>query len=236
MAVVSLNRPERLNALDVASKERLGAMWSELAADTDVRAVVLCGAGPRAFCAGSDITEVRETSRMVSTEILLAAIPGMATPLWKPVVAALHGHCVGMGLTLAIHCDFRICAPQARLSYPEVNHGMISAVSAMHLADLIGRDAAMRMLLLGESLDAETARAVGLVSELAEDPLSRALELASALAAKPAAAVQAHKRLAGFAVRRLSAAEREEVIEVRAWLESFGDYKDGAARFAARKG
>jgi len=235
VAVVTLNRPDVLNALDIASKEELGRIWEDAQADDAVRALVLRGAGPKAFCAGSDIKEVRETGRMVSTETLLDAIPGCGKTLHKPVVAALHGHCVGMGLTLAMHCDFRYAAPTAKLSYPEVNHGMISAVSAMHLAGLIGPAAAQEMLLLGDSYTAEQARAMGLVHAMADDPFAKALEVARRLAAKSSVAIQAHKRLASFAMRRLHAEERAEVIAVRDWLESFDDFKEGAARFTGRR-
>ena len=71
---------------------------------------VLTGAGEKAFCAGSDIKEINRTGRMVSTDTLLQAIPGVGIPLDKPVIGALHGYCVGMGMTLALHCDLRIAA------------------------------------------------------------------------------------------------------------------------------
>src|SRR3989440_6978397 len=81
VAVVTLNRPQVLNALDVPSKERLGAIWQELADDSTVRVAVLAGAGEKAFCAGSDIKEINRTGRMVSTDTLLRSIPGVGVPL-----------------------------------------------------------------------------------------------------------------------------------------------------------
>ena len=137
VAVVTLNRPRVLNALDVPAKERLGAIWREIAEDPQVRVAVLTGAGEKAFCAGSDIKEINRTGRMVSTDTLLQAIPGVGIPLNKPVIGALHGYCVGMGMTLALHCDLRIAAKNTVLGYPEVKHGMISAVSAIHLPQVI---------------------------------------------------------------------------------------------------
>jgi hypothetical protein len=91
VAVVTLNRPQVLNALDVPAKERLGSIWQEIADDPDVRVAILTGAGEKAFCAGSDIKEINRTGRMVTTETLLHAIPGVGVPLVKPVIAALHG-------------------------------------------------------------------------------------------------------------------------------------------------
>src|SRR5204863_5296159 len=145
VAVVTLNRPQVLNALDVPAKERLGAIWQEIADDASVRVAVITGSGEKAFCAGSDIKEISRTGRMVSTETLMRAIPGVGIPLMKPVIAALHGYCVGFGMTLALHCDLRLAAKDAVLGYPEVKHGMISAVSAIRLPQVIPSARAMEM-------------------------------------------------------------------------------------------
>ena len=152
VAIVTLNRPQVLNALDVPAKERLAEIWQEIADDADVRVAVLAGAGAKAFCAGSDIKEINRTGRMVSTDTLLRAIPGVGIPLMKPVIAALHGYCIGMGMTLALHCDLRLAAKDAVLGYPEVRHGMISAVSAMHLAQVIPSVRSIRDAAAGAEL------------------------------------------------------------------------------------
>ena len=235
VATVTLNRPERLNALGVRAKTELGRIWADAESDPRVKSIVLQGAGDKAFCAGSDLKEVHETGEMVSTDTLLAAIPGVATPLTKPVIAALHGHCVGMGMTLAIHCDFRIASPGAKISWPEVKHGMISAVSAIRLPELIGRDAALRLLYLGDAIQPEEALVLGLITAIETDPREAALALARRLASLPEAAVQAHKRLATFVQRRMTADLRQEVLATRAWLESHDSFKEGAARFDRRK-
>src|SRR4051812_40491870 len=163
VAVVTLNRPQVLNALDVPAKERLGSIWQEIADDPDIRVAILTGAGEKAFCAGSDIKEINRTGRMVTTETLLHAIPGVGVPLVKPVIAALHGYCIGMGMTLALHCDLRLAAKNAVLGYPEVRHGMISAVSALHLPQVIPSAQALEMLLVGRNISAEEAWRWGLV-------------------------------------------------------------------------
>jgi enoyl-CoA hydratase/carnithine racemase len=218
VAVVTLNRPHVLNALDIAAKERLGAIWSELAEDDDVRAVVLCGAGDKAFCAGSDIKEIQRDGRMVATDVLLRAIPGAAAPLNKPVVCALHGHALGMGLTLALHCDLRVAQTGARLAFPEVPGGMISGVSALRLPDLVGPTKAMEYLLLGRPIPLQEALAVGFVNAVVADAKGVAYEWAAAIARAPASAVQATKRLASFR-RRLTAPERELIEDMRALVE-----------------
>jgi enoyl-CoA hydratase/carnithine racemase len=158
VAIVTLNRPQVLNALDVPAKERLGDIWQEISDDPQVRVAVLMGAGGKAFCAGSDIKEINRTGRMVTTETLKRAIPGVGIPLDKPVIAALNGYCIGMGMSLAMHCDLRLAAKDAVLGYPEVKHGMISAVSALRLPQLIPSVQAMEMLLLARNRSARLGR------------------------------------------------------------------------------
>lgn len=234
VAVVTLNRPQVLNALDVPAKERLGEIWREIAKDASVRAVVLAGAGPRAFCAGSDIKEINRTGRMVTTDILLRAIPGVGIPMFKPVIAALHGYCIGMGMTLALHCDLRIAAKDAVLGYPEVKHGMISAVSAMHLPQLLPAARAFEMLLLARNFSAEDALRIGLVNAVVDDARQEAEAWATTIAGYSPVAVQATKRLAMFG-RGSPDAERAEIEAVRTLVEARDDFKQGAAGFVTRR-
>ena len=231
VAVITLNRPQVLNALDVPAKERLGSIWREIADDQAVRVAVLTGAGEKAFCAGSDIKEINRTGRMVTTDILLRAIPGVGVPLVKPVIAALHGYCIGMGMTLALHCDLRLAAKGAVLGYPEVRHGMISAVSALHLPQVIPSALALEMLLIGRNISAEEAWRWGLVNAVVDDVAAEAERWAVTIAGYSPAAVQATKRLATFS----SEAERSEIEAVRAMVETHDDYKEGAAAFSGRR-
>lgn len=233
VAWVTINRPEVLNALDVPAKERLGEIWQEIAADDQVRVAVLTGAGDKAFCAGSDIKEIDRTGRMVTTDVLLRAIPGVGVELTKPVIAALHGYCIGMGMTLALHCDLRLAARNAMLGFPEVRHGMISAVSAIRLPQVIPAALALEMMLMPRNIPAEEARRVGLLNAVVEDVRTEAEKWASTIAGYSAAAVQATKRLAMRSLR-LSEADRAEITSVRAWVETKDDYKEGAAAFARK--
>ena len=233
VAIVTLNRPQVLNALDVPAKERLGEIWREISEDPQVRVAVLTGAGEKAFCAGSDIKEINRTGRMVPTDTLLQAIPGVGIPLNKPVIGALHGYCVGMGMTLALHCDLRIAAKNTVLGYPEVKHGMISAVSAIHLPQVIASAHAMEMMLLARNMSAEQALRIGLVNAVVDDALAEAEAWAATIAGYSPAAVQATKRLTMFS-RRAADAERVEIETVRALVEARDDYKEGAATFANR--
>jgi len=233
VAVVTLNRPQVLNALDVPAKERLGTIWQDLSDDPQVRVAVLTGAGDKAFCAGSDIKEINRTGRMVTTDTLLRAIPGVGVPLVKPVIAALHGYCIGMGMTLALHCDLRIAAKDTVLGFPEVKHGMISAVSALRLSNVIPSARALEMLLMARNISADEAWRFGLVNAVVDDARAEAEAWATTIAGYSPTAVQATKRLA-MVSRRLSEAERAEIEAARAAVESRDDYKDGAAVFAGR--
>jgi len=233
VALVTLNRPQVLNALDVPAKERLGEIWQEIADDSAVRVAVLTGAGPKAFCAGSDIKEINRTGRMVPTETLLRAIPGVGIALTKPVIAALHGHCVGMGMTLALHCDLRLAARNTVLGYPEVKHGMISAVSAMRLPQVVPSAQAMEMLLLARNYAADEMLRLGLLNAVVDDVQAEAEKWAATIAGYSPVAVQATKRLAIFARGGFDAA-RAEIEAVRAIVEARDDYKEGAATFTRR--
>jgi enoyl-CoA hydratase/carnithine racemase len=234
VAWVTINRPQVLNALDFAAKERLAAIWQELADDQQVRVIVLTGAGEKAFCAGSDIKEIDCAGHMVSTDTLLMAIPGVGIPLFKPIIGALHGYCVGIGMTLALHCDLRLAAANTVLAYPEVRHGMISAMSAIRFPQVVGSAFAMEMLLTARQVSAEEARRAGFVNAVVEDVRAEAESWASRIADYPAVAVQATKRLALFPQRSTLPSEWAEIETVRAWVESRDDYRIAAADFTAK--
>ncbi|MCC6890426.1 MAG: enoyl-CoA hydratase/isomerase family protein [Hyphomicrobiales bacterium] len=233
VALVTIDRPQALNALDVPAKERLGEIWQDIAGDGAVRVAVLTGAGDKAFCAGSDIKEIARTGRMVTTETLMRAIPGVGITLDKPVIAALHGFCIGMGMTLALHCDLRLAARNTVLGYPEVRHGMISGVSALRLPQVIPRAKALEMLLMARHLAVEEAHRIGLVNAVVDDVQAEALAWADTIAGYSPVAVAATKRLALF-TQRLSEAETAEIAAMRDLVESKDDFKQGASVFTRR--
>jgi len=193
VALVTIDRPQVMNALDVPAKERLGAIWQEIANDPQVRVAILTGSGEKAFCAGSDIKEIARTGSMASTRTLMRALPGVGIPLDKPVIAALHGFCVGMGMTLALHCDLRLAAKNTVLGYPEVKHGMISGVSAMRLPQVIPQAKALEMMLLGRNMTVDEALRIGLVNAVVDDVQAEVRAWADAIASYSPVAVQATK-------------------------------------------
>ena len=214
---ILINRPQRMNALDVPAKKALGAAWREVATNNACKAVVISGAGEKAFCAGSDIKEMQETGQMVDTETLMDAIPGIGVVMEKPVVAALHGFTVGMGLTMAIHCDFRVAANGTKFSFPEAKHGMLSGVSAITLPGIVGEAAALDIMLSGRIFDASEAFRMGLVHQLVDGESSEiafnaALKLALQLASNSLLAMKLTKRLV-LADRRRKVTEFASLID-----------------------
>ncbi|MCC7104747.1 MAG: enoyl-CoA hydratase/isomerase family protein, partial [Chloroflexi bacterium] len=205
-----------LNALDTAAKELLAAVWRDAAADPSVRALVLCGAGERAFCVGSDVKEMERSGEAVANELLFASLPGLLEPLDKPLIAAVRGYCLGLGLTMAIHCDMRLAAPDAVLGLPDVKGGMISGVGALRLMQVIPSAHAFDLLLLGRSISASEAERIGLVNRVVDgDVVEEAIRWAAIAASHPPAAVSATKRLATMRMRQLGERERAEVARLR---------------------
>lgn len=224
--VITLNRPDRMNALDVPSKERLGETWALAASDPNVRVIIIRGAGERAFCAGSDIKEIQRTGTMVTTDVLMNAIPGVGIILNKPTIAAMHGFTVGMGLTLAIHCDFRIAQAGSRMGFPEVQHGMISGVSAVTLPGIVGEPAALDLMLTGRLVDDSEALRLGLVHAVVPDAMEAALARAKLLASNSSKAVALTKQLILADRRHRIMRHSKEVDDARLAVTGSDEYAD----------
>ena len=178
VALVTVNRPKALNALNSETMEALRQTFSDLAADSGARGIVLTGAGDRAFVAGADIGELRDLTPESGRAAMQRGqeILGAVERSEKPVVAAVGGFALGGGLELALACHFRTARPGAKLGLPEVRLGVIPGYGGtQRLPRLIGRAAALRMILSGEPVTAEEAAALGLVDDLDEDPVAGAL-------------------------------------------------------------
>jgi enoyl-CoA hydratase/carnithine racemase len=204
VAVVALTRPDKHNALDLAMFDGILAAAERVAAEPGVRAVVLHGEGP-SFCSGLDIMGVMAAGGGLEaiTEPLRGHVPNffqraahdwLALPM--PVVAAIHGNCLGGGLQIALGADIRVCAADARLSVMEVRWGLIPDMSITRsLPRLVGIDVAKELTFTGRVISGEQAKAVGLVTRLASDPLAAARGLADEIAARSPDAVRRAKRL-----------------------------------------
>ena len=193
VALVTLNRPQALNALNSTVMRELGQLLAELQADSDVGAVVLTGS-EKAFAAGADISEMApKTFVDVFTEDFFAPESEVIMAVRKPIIAAVAGYALGGGCELAMMCDFIICAENAKFGQPEINLGIVAGIGGtQRLTRLVGKSKAMDMHLTGRFMDAEEAERAGLVSrvvptkKLMEEALGAAQKIASksGLAAK----------------------------------------------------
>jgi enoyl-CoA hydratase len=198
VARLTLDRPDRLNAIGTATVQALHAALDELATDDSVRALVLAGAG-RAFSAGADIGELETFRTPRDFRAFIGRLDdcfGRLQRFAKPSVAAIHGFAFGGGLELALACDLRVATPTARLGVPEMKLGLLPGAGAtQRLPRLLPVAIAKQLILTGEPMSGERAYQLGLVNELADDALAGAEELAAALAAGAPQALAAGKHL-----------------------------------------
>jgi enoyl-CoA hydratase len=185
VAVVTINRPEKLNALDDRTMEELDAAFAALGDDSTVRGVILTGAGEKAFVAGADIGELARQSPVEGRERSIRGqrVLDRIEKLGKPVVAAVGGFALGGGCELAMACHVRVASENAKLGTPEVKLGiMCGYAGTQRLARLVGKGRALELLLTGEMVDAAEAFRIGLVNRVV--PRAKLLEESEALLRK----------------------------------------------------
>jgi len=204
---VTLQRGKKMNALDMDMFRGIQAVARDLIGDKTVKCIVLHGEG-RAFCAGLDVKSVcSPMEAKANMEALLHRPEGEISNLaqdvgylWRrvpaPVIASVHGVCLGGGLQIALGCDMRVASPESKLSVMEAKWGIIPDMSAtVTLRDLVPKDVAMDLTMTGRIFDGKEALRLGLVTRLADDPLTEALRLAEEIASKSPDASAAAKRL-----------------------------------------
>jgi len=194
LATVTVNRPDKLNALSAAVVAELHDAARALRADAAVRGVIVTGAGPKAFVAGADIAEL---ARLGVHEARAMALAGQAMvtafeTMGKPVVAAVNGFALGGGCELAMACHLRVASENAKFGQPEVKLGLIPGYGGtQRLARLVGKGRALHLLLTGETIDAQEAYRIGLVTKVvpAESLLAEAATLLRTILANGPVAV-----------------------------------------------
>jgi enoyl-CoA hydratase len=238
VALVTIDRPESLNALSFAVLAQLVAALQALDAELECRCIVVTGAGPRAFAAGADVRELAG-----QTPESLAA--GADFDHWDelreiglPIIAAVRGYALGGGCELAMACDLIVAGEDAQFGQPEIKLGVIpGAGGTQRLTRAIGKARAMELILTGRSITAAEAQAAGLVSLVVptEETLDRALELAGRIAAMPPIAVRAAKAM----VNRVFDSTLTEGLadERRAFFGLFGtdDQEEGMVAFTEKR-
>ncbi len=250
VAVLTIDRPAALNALSVEALRELRAHLAELRDRSELRAAVITGAGERAFCAGADLKGTQTspasyaqamfqgTERSADLGLYIRLMDLTELCVWKPIIAAVNGHCLGAGLEIALQCDLRIASANASFGLPEARVGSIPAVSGLHrLLKAVPSAHAMQMALTGERIAAAEAKRIGLVTQVVEPEalMDRALALAASVAANAPLAVQAIKKLSRQ-TQHLSEADAQQLTELY-WgvLRDTEDRLEGRRAFAEKR-
>jgi enoyl-CoA hydratase/carnithine racemase len=201
IAQIVLNRPERMNAMDAEAYARLSELWMRVRDDDDIRVAVITGAGDRAFSTGADIksflTAPQDLSRFWLTQSDQLLNRGLE--VWKPIIAAVNGYCLGGGMTLLLATDIRVATPNASFGLSEVKRGVIAGNGGtQRVLEQLPHAIAMELLLTGRRIDAETALRWGLINKVVEqeDLMDTAMEYAREISENAPLAVQAAKELA----------------------------------------
>jgi enoyl-CoA hydratase/carnithine racemase len=236
VAVITLNRPEALNALNADVQMGLHDALVDFRDNDELWVAILTGAGDRAFSAGADIKGFQPGTGEVRARS--AETPVRADAIWKPVIAAIHGYCLGGGLELALTCDIRIAAENAQLGQPEVNIGfMAGGGGTQRLPRFIPRAVAAEILLTGDRVDAEQALRWGLVSRVVprDQLMSTAKQIAETICQRGPLGVRATKEamIRGYDMTLADGLYLE--TEKVAYIRTTDDFMEGARAFAQKR-
>lgn len=240
LAILTINRPEKMNALNTDTIRELHQAFSHLDADAGIRVILLTGKGERAFVAGADISEFAHFS--VKEGKALSAngqqqLFDFVEKLNTPVIAAINGYALGGGLELAMACHFRVASHNARLGLPEVSLGLIPGYGGtQRLPQLIGKGRAFEMIMTGAMIEAETAMDYGLVNHVTalEELLPYCRKLAEKIANNSPVAI-------AYAIKAVNAGFRYDAdgfkTEINAFGKCFGtaDFKEGTTAFLEKR-
>lgn len=239
--VVQVNRPKALNALNTAVLSEFVRVLGDLNARKDVTAVVLTGAGDKAFIAGADIAEMSSMSPEAALEFARKgqAVTKALEGLGVPVIAAVNGYALGGGCEMAISCDFIIASSKAVFGQPEVSLGLITGFGgAVRLAEFVGWPAARELIYTGRRIKADEALRMGLVNKVVEPEklMTEALAIANEIAANSPAAVR-NVKAAMLKIRSEASISGRLEIEAKAFSESFATYdqREGTKAFVEKR-
>lgn len=240
IALVTINRPDKLNALNAQAKKELKAVFEHLKSDTAVDVVILTGSGEKAFVAGTDIKELTALDSESGKEFssMGQGVFDLIENLGKPVIAAVNGYALGGGCELALACHIRVASENARFGQPEVNLAVIPGYGGtQRLARLVGKGRAMEMILTGDPIDPTEALRIGLVNKVV--PQAELLPACNAIAEKIVSKGQVAVRLALKAVNMTQETNLTDGQELEASL--FGlccgseDFHEGTKAFLEKR-
>lgn len=240
VAVITVNRPEKLNALNNLTVQELSSAFSEIENNNDVRAVVLTGSGEKAFVAGADISEINKLNPIEAKRFAEKGqkVFNQIENFSKPVIAAINGFALGGGCELASACHIRLASQNAKFGQPEVNLGIIPGYGGtQRLTRLINQSKAFEFIVTGDLFDANEAYRLGLVSYVypLNELITKAVELAEKIASKPHHAV----RLAMNAVASVNSMTLNEGLSYEASLFAIAtgteDFIEGTSAFLEKR-
>ena len=239
VAIITINRPEKRNALNIQTRAEGAAALDELAADDSVHVVIFTGAGDKAFIAGADIAEFAERTALTQREVMLQrGLFNAVDSFPKPIIAMVNGYCLGGGCEVALACDLRIAGESASFGQPEINLGIIpGGGGTQRLTRLVGEGKAMEMILFGEIINAQEAYRLGLVNQVvpADQLLTKTMEIANRIAEKSPIAVRLAKEAVKLASRsNLDEGLRREV-DLFALCFSSEDKDEGVKAFLEKR-
>ena len=223
VALVTLNRPEVRNAINLEMIQDLGAMLDVVGADPDVRAIVIQGSGDKAFAAGADIAELKERGTEDALRRINAALFRRLEEQPIPAIAAVRGYALGGGCELAMACDVRVAGESAKFGQPEVGLGIIAGAGAIQrLPRLVGMGRAKELLFTGRIVDAAEAERIGLVNQVVPDAavLEAAMTLARSIAQQGGMAVRMTKMAVNVSARPDPSFELVDVLGQAVLFES----------------
>jgi enoyl-CoA hydratase len=240
VATVTVNRPDKLNALNLETLGELDACFAQLETNPEARVVVLTGAGDKAFVAGADIGELADMTSVRAEKFAAAgqAVMDRIENLGKPVIAAVNGFALGGGCELAMACTFRYASDKARLGLPETGLGLIPGFGGtQRLPRLVGRGRALEMILLGNMIDAVDAMAIGLVNKVypAAEFSDSVRIVAQALADKSALTLRVALKAVGEGLEMTQAGGCRLEAALFGVCGSSADAQEGCAAFLEKR-
>ncbi|MFC2135053.1 enoyl-CoA hydratase/isomerase family protein [Bacteroidota bacterium] len=240
IATVTVNRPDKLNALNIQTMQELKEVFTKFKTDDSVNIIIITGAGEKGFVAGADISEINKLDTVSGKEFAESgqAVFNLIEKLGKPVIAAVNGFALGGGCELAMACHIRLASEKAKFGQPEVNLGIIPGYGGtQRLARLINTGRAMEYILTGDMISAEDALRIGLVNAVypPEELLAKAGELAAKIVSKGQLAI----RFCVEAVAACNELSEEDGLKLEADLFSKAcsteDFKEGTAAFLEKR-
>jgi enoyl-CoA hydratase len=239
ISTIKINRQEKRNALNIATRNELVTALGMLRLDKEVRVVIITGAGDKAFIAGADISEFEGRTALEQRTVMRSnRVFDAFEEFPKPVIAMINGFCLGGGCEVALSCDIRIASDTAKFGQPEINLGIIpGGGGTQRLTRLVGEGKAMQLILTGDMIDAQEAKAIGLVNEVVPlaDLEKRTMEIAAKIAEKSPVALRMAKEAVKGAARMNLREGLDHEIDLFALCFSSEDKEEGVKAFLEKR-